>query len=92
MHLSNRSGNRFRGHLDVSVVAILEKTRSDRYGSGPHGLTLNQIEVISKWNRIKAIRRAPKNGRPRRGQKGFGHVENPQFGVSVVWVIEMEPS
>jgi hypothetical protein len=69
MPLSHRSGNRFRGHLDVSVVEILEKTRSDRYGSGPHGLTRNQIEVISKWNRIKAIRRAPKNGRPRRGNK-----------------------
>jgi hypothetical protein len=84
--LSHRSVNRFRGNLDVSVVEILVKTRSDRYGSGPHGLTRNQIEVISKWNRIKAIRRAPNNGRPRRGQNSFGYVEKPHFGVSVFWL------
>jgi hypothetical protein len=78
--------NRFRGHLDVSVVEILEKTRSDRYGSGPHGLSRNQIEVISKLNQIKATRRAPKDGRPRRGKKSVGHVEKPHFGVSVFWL------
>jgi hypothetical protein len=84
--LSHRSCYRFCGHLDVSVVEIWEKTRSDRYGSWPHGLTQNQIEVISKWNRIKAIRRAPNNGWPRRGQNSFGHVEKPHFGVSVIWL------
>jgi hypothetical protein len=86
MPLAHRSGNRFCGHLDVSVVNILEKTRSNRYGSGPHGLTRNQVKVISKWNRIKAIRRAPNNGRLRRWQTSVGHVEKPHFGLSVFWL------
>jgi hypothetical protein len=86
MPLSHRSGNRFRGQFGVSVVEIVEKKETRPIWIWTSRIGTKSVRSDIEMERDKSIRRAPKNGRPRRGQNIFGHVEKPHFGVSVFWL------